>query len=122
MKKLILLPLILFGCSKPNTIDPIQQSNTLVSTSKKVDIFIIFGSLNSNASVKWNYNPNIDSTYNTNNITNYKITNYTESDSIFIYTNSHNVNQTSNDVTVLVNGIVKEHYAGIGIAKKIYLK
>lgn len=120
MKKLLLLSLILFGCAK-NSPEPEQpQTNTPTpAASKFVEIYVIHGSVNNFASVKWSYDPNIDSSYYTTNTLNRYIKNYTTSDSILIFTNS---GATVNDnVTIYVNGVIKQQYIASQTAKVIKL-
>lgn len=120
MKKILLLSLILIGCTKkqpePETI---QQTTPLVVASKSVEIFITYGSVNNYASVKWSLDPEIDSSYATTNTLNRTIRNNTTSDSILIFTNS---GSGSNDnVMVFVNGVIKQQYIASQTAKVIKL-
>ena len=126
MKKLILLPLILLGCSKPKINEPIESTiinQPIVVTSRYVEIYITYGAINNFCSIKWSYDPNIDSTYTSTNTLSKTIRNYTNSDSIYINTSSQISNQQqSNTVMVVVNGVIKEQYNGIQINKKVILK
>lgn len=125
MKKLLLLSLILLGCAKPQQIEPIELpaiNTPIVVASKYVEIYITYGAVNNFCSVKWSYDPNIDSAYTTSNSNNRTIKNYTNSDSIFVYTTSQVANQQQpNTVMVVVNGVIKEQYTGTQVAKKIKL-
>ena len=120
MKKLLLLSLILLGCAKNNQEpETIQQSQPTLVASKSVEIFITYGSVNGYASVKWSYDPEIDSFYNSNNTLNRTIRNNTTSDSIIVFTNS---GSGSNDnVMIFVNGVIKQQYTASQTAKVIKL-
>lgn len=126
MKYLILL-ILFVGCQKkstaPSSTAQIPVVNTpTVPTSKYVEIYITYGAVNNFCSVKWSYDPNIDSAYTTSNSVNRTIRNYTNSDSIFVYTTSQVANQQQpNTVMVVVNGVIKEQYTGTQVAKKIKL-
>lgn len=124
--KLILFSLILLGCAKPKTIEPIQSlviNQPIVIASKYVEIYITYGAVNNYCSVKWSYDPNIDSAYTSTNTLSKTIRNYTTSDSIYISTRSQIANQQqSNTVMVVVDGVIKEQYSGIQIDKKVMLK
>lgn len=125
MKKLLLLSLILLGCAKPQQIEPIELpaiNTPIVVASKYVEIYITYGAVNNFCSVKWSYDPDIDSVYTSNNSLTRTIRNYTNSDSIYISTRSQVANiQQTNTVMVVVDGVIKEQYSGIQMDKKIKL-
>lgn len=125
MKKLLLLSLILLGCAKPQQIEPIELpaiNTPIVVASKYVEIYITYGAVNNFCSVKWSYDPDIDSAYTSNNSLTRTIRNYTNSDSIYISTRSQVANiQQTNTVMVVVCGVIKEQYSGIQMDKKIKL-
>ena len=120
MKKLLMLSLVLLGCAKNNPEpETIQQTTPLAVASKSVEIFITYGSVNNYASVKWSYDPEIDSSYSSTNTLNRTIRNTTLSDSILLFTNS---GSGSNDnVMVFVNGVIKQQYTASQTAKVIKL-
>lgn len=124
--KLLLFSLILIGCAKPKQPEPIQLpviNQPIIVTPKYVEIYITYGAVNNYCSIKWSYEPNIDSSYATTNTLNRTIRSYTTSDSIFINTRSQISNiQQSNTVMVVVDGVIKEQYSGVQIGKKVYLK
>ncbi len=120
MKKLLLLSLILVGCAKQSP-EP-EQPQTITPTpivSKFVEIYVIHGSVNNFASVKWSYDPLIDSGYANTNTLNRYIKNYTNSDSISIFTNSGAM--INDNVTIYVNGIIKQQYTASQTVKVIKL-
>lgn len=125
MNKLILFSLILIGCAKPKQIEPIELpaiNTPIVVASKYVEIYITYGAVNNFCSVKWSYDPDIDSVYTSNNSLTRTIRNYTNSDSIYISTRSQVANiQQTNTVMVVVDGVIKEQYSGIQMDKKIKL-
>jgi len=125
MKKLLLLSIILLGCAKPKQIEPIELpaiNTPIVVASKYVEIYITYGAVNNFCSVKWSYDPEIDSAYTSNNSLTRTIRNYTNSDSIYISTRSQVANiQQTNTVMVVVDGVIKEQYSGVQIDKKIKL-
>lgn len=122
MKKLLILPFILFACNKKTTVQPTTTQPIVVSpVAKHVQIFVTFGAINNFCSVKWSFDPNIDSSYTGNNTYSCNISNYTTSDSILIYTTSHLSNHVSNTVLVQVDGVVKYQWTGIDIDKTIKL-
>lgn len=120
MKKLLLLSLILVGCAKqsPEPEQPQQALPTPVA-SKYVEIFITYGSVNGYASVKWSYDPEIDSSYASTNSLNRTIKNNTTSDSIIVFTNSGAM--VNDNVMVFVNGVIKQQYVASQTAKVIKL-
>ncbi len=120
MKKLLLLSLILLGCAKktPEPETP-QQVTPITVASKNVEIYITYGGVNNFASVKWSYDPEIDSSYMSSNSYNRTIRNTTTSDSILIFTTS-GVGSFDN-VMVVVNGTIKEQYTASQTAKVIKL-
>lgn len=120
MKKILLLSLILIGCAKQTPEPETTQSvNPIVVAPKYVEIFITYGGVNNFASVKWSYDPEIDSAYNSTSSYNRTIRNYTTSDSIIVFTNS---GAMSNDnVTIYVNSVIKEQYIASQMAKVIKL-
>lgn len=123
MKKLLILPFILFACNKKTTVQPATTQPIVVApVAKHVQIFVTFGAINNFCSVKWSFDPNIDSSYTGNNTYSCNISNYTTSDSILIYTHSHVGNtNASNTVLVQVDGVVKYQWSGINIDKTIKL-
>jgi len=120
MKKLLLLSLILLGCAKktPEPETP-QQVSPITLAPKNVEIYITYGGVNNFASVKWSYDPEIDSIYPSTNSYNRTIKNTTTSDSILVYTNSGTT--SLDNVTVYVNGTIKEQYTGSQTVKVIKL-
>ena len=130
MKKVTLFVSLAFlsiSCSKKDAIEPINNTTTqhtpLASNRKFVEIYITYGGVNNFCSVKWAYNPDIDSGYTSTNTNSRDVKCYTESDSIHIYTNSYAYGQQqSNTVLVVVDGIVKTQYSGIQQERLIKLK
>lgn len=96
-----------------------QQVQPTVVASKYVEIFITYGSVNGYASVKWSYDPEIDSSYASNNSYNRTIKNNTISDSIIVFTNSGAM--VNDNVMVFVNGVIKQQYTASQTAKVIKL-
>lgn len=117
--------IFLFSCNKKNTITPlnsIEQVNQIIDSRKFVEIYVTYGGVNNFCSVKWAYNPDVDSGYVSTNTNNRTIKNYTNSDSILVYTNSYDFGEIrSNTVTVYVNGRIKEQYSGMQVVKTIKL-
>jgi len=120
MKKLLLFSLILIGCAKktPEPEQP-QQVTPITIAPKYVEIYINYGTVNNMASVKWSYEPEIDSSYATNNTYSRTIKNYTNSDSIIVFTNSGAMSY--DNVTIYVNGVIKQQYIESQTAKVIKL-
>lgn len=121
MKKLLILPLFLFACNKKTNVQPATTTQPIVvaPVSRHVELFITYGAVNNFCSVKWSFDPNIDSSYATNNTVNRYISNYTTSDSILVYTSSHLSNATPNTVLVQVDGVVRYQWTGVNIDKTI---
>lgn len=122
---ILVMLLSLFRCAKPQQIEPIELpaiNQPIVVASKYVEIYITYGAVNNFCSVKWSYDPEIDSAYTSNNSLTRTIRNYTNSDSIYISTRSQVANiQQTNTVMVVVDGVIKEQYSGVQIDKKIKL-
>jgi len=129
MKKIlttIAIVALMSSCKKtetaPSTVAP---TPTIPSNIKNVTVVINKGGLKQFTNIKWSYSPDVDSSYNSyNNGYVRTYSNTTTSDSIFIYSSSHNFvnDQTSDQVSVYVNGVLKTTYSGIADFRKVYIK
>lgn len=122
MKSIITFAIValLSSCNnKKTTIQPTQQSGN----SKNVKIDVYFAGTYNNMSVKWSFNPNVDSVYSQMTQHYKTVINNTTSDSILIYTGSSTpgVGTQYCTVTVYVDGVQKTQYQGLSINKTIKL-
>lgn len=122
MKKILLtsfaIVALMSSCKKTKSIEPTALASG--SNSKQVEIVVDYGGNSQICSVKWYWNPDVDSLYKNNNA---KVIRYTTtSDSINIYTRSDMMGSLVSDkVTIYVNGLFKTSYTGVQAIRKIYL-
>lgn len=121
MKSIIIFTIValLSSCNKKTT-NPTPQTTGF---SKNVKIDVYFAGTYNNMSVKWSFNPNIDSVYSQMTQHYKTVINNTTSDSILIYTGSSTpgVGTQYCTVTVYVDGVQKTQYQGLSINKTIKL-
>jgi hypothetical protein len=131
MKKILLtsfaIVALMSSCKKTETSTPttVAPTPTIPSNIKNVTVVINKGGLKQFTNIRWSYSPDVDSSYNSyNNGYVRTYSNTTTSDSIFIYSSSHNFvnDQTSDQVSVYVNGVLKTTYSGIADFRKVYIR